>query len=923
MPKSLKKLFILILIFSWIFSGWPQIFNFPPGIQEARAALPTFVAAGVVTKGLGAITPGMPSGVLTNDVLLLFIETADQAITVSGGTETWTAVTGSPVTGAVGTDLTVFWARASQDTPTSPTTSDSGDHQLAVILAFRGVITSGNPWDVVATGTAGSGTSVSFPSVITTVADTFVVHALAGDGPDGNSTVNLSGETNANLTNLTERSDERVNTGNGGLLGTYTGEKASAGSVGNTTATLANAATQAMITIALKPAPSTVTVGTTGTQTSSMLIPSTNQYVGGAFTFIRNESTANVTSIVISETGTVNANSNLSNLQLYYKQEVSCSASIPVDATVFNATGVGFDASENATVTGTMTVGTSQICVYVELDVGVGASDSQTLEIEITDPSTEVTVSAGVVSPATAVAIAGATTINLAPAVRQDHFRWRNDNGPQGDTSQTLYFNPTGNGFAMNFTIVGGCTAGSEWDCVDDGTADTQSTAPTSDLETSQLKSVNGKSYYTLVNDALPAGATVTQLDITASGVDDVGNPNTSLTLGYCTTCDGATDVMGTAQAVTGADQTKTQQFASLTLSTTDMNNMQLVVQGSGVNAEISTLYVLVTYTVPAATWRQAEDIVETGLAKSTNIRLRFQIDNTGGSANSYNYRLEWAAQSGTCDTTYTGETYAAVPDVAGTEHFDMTLSGSSLFVDGDSTTAQLSNAEAFTFVAGDQVESTSNQSGAITLAQNQYTEVEYVFQANANATDGGVYCFRVTNAGTALNSADVIAQVTLAGGGGGPTLTFSLGANSVALGNLSASAVTSGSHTITVGTNAENGVAVTYSGSTLTSGGNTITAMSTVAASSIGTEQFGINAKDNATPNVGAECSGTPTIAAAATGYATVDNFKFVSGETIVSSAGSINDTTCTISYIANITTATEAGSYSATLTYTATGNF
>ena len=158
---------------------------------------------------------------------------------------------------------------------------------------------------------------------------------------------------------------------------------------------------------------------------------------------------------------------------------------------------------------------------------------------------------------------------------------------------------------------------------------------------------------------------------------------------------------------------------------------------------------------------------------------------------------------------------------------------------------------------------------------------------------------------------------------GAAQTLTFSLGATSLALGTLSSGAVTSGSHTLTVGTNAANGVAVTYSGATLTSGGNTITAMSTAAASSVGTEQFGINAKDNVTPNVGLECSGTPTIAAAATGYATVDNFKFVSGETVVSSAGSINDTTCTISYIANITAATEAGSYTTILTYIATGNF
>lgn len=154
-------------------------------------------------------------------------------------------------------------------------------------------------------------------------------------------------------------------------------------------------------------------------------------------------------------------------------------------------------------------------------------------------------------------------------------------------------------------------------------------------------------------------------------------------------------------------------------------------------------------------------------------------------------------------------------------------------------------------------------------------------------------------------------------------TLTFSLGANSLALGTLSTTAVTSGSHTLTVGSNAANGVAVTYSGATLTSGANTITAMSTAAASSVGTEQFGVNAVANTTPVVGAACSGTTPIAAAATGYATANNFKFVSSETIVSSTGSINNTTCTISYIANISAATEAGSYNTNLTYVATGNF
>jgi hypothetical protein len=154
-------------------------------------------------------------------------------------------------------------------------------------------------------------------------------------------------------------------------------------------------------------------------------------------------------------------------------------------------------------------------------------------------------------------------------------------------------------------------------------------------------------------------------------------------------------------------------------------------------------------------------------------------------------------------------------------------------------------------------------------------------------------------------------------------TLTFSLGANSLTLGTLSPAMVTTGSHTVTVETNAASGLVLTFSGATLTSGANTITAMTTTAPSSPGTEQFGVNAVANTSPAVGAACSGSPPIAAAASGYNTANQFRFVSGETLIGASGAINSTTCTISYIANIAGATEAGSYGTTLTYIATGTF
>jgi hypothetical protein len=154
-------------------------------------------------------------------------------------------------------------------------------------------------------------------------------------------------------------------------------------------------------------------------------------------------------------------------------------------------------------------------------------------------------------------------------------------------------------------------------------------------------------------------------------------------------------------------------------------------------------------------------------------------------------------------------------------------------------------------------------------------------------------------------------------------SLTFSLGANSLNLGTLSSTAVTTGTHTFNVSTNASGGMVVTVSGVTLTSGDNTILACTSNCSSTTNSEQFGINLVANTSPSVGSNPSCTPQIGSAATNYNTANSFRFVSGETIANSSGSINDTTFTVSYIANITAPTEAGSYTTVLTFIATANF
>jgi hypothetical protein len=116
------------------------------------------------------------------------------------------------------------------------------------------------------------------------------------------------------------------------------------------------------------------------------------------------------------------------------------------------------------------------------------------------------------------------------------------------------------------------------------------------------------------------------------------------------------------------------------------------------------------------------------------------------------------------------------------------------------------------------------------------------------------------------------------------------------------------------VGTNASNGYTMTVAGNTLTSGANTITAIgASNVASSVGTEQFGMRMSAS---------GGTGAVAVpyAAAGFA-LDTAAFP--DIVATASGSSANTTYSARYIANITSSTEAGAYTSTLTYVATANF
>ncbi len=135
--------------------------------------------------------------------------------------------------------------------------------------------------------------------------------------------------------------------------------------------------------------------------------------------------------------------------------------------------------------------------------------------------------------------------------------------------------------------------------------------------------------------------------------------------------------------------------------------------------------------------------------------------------------------------------------------------------------------------------------------------------------------------------------------------------------------------------TNAVSGYAITVNGSTLTNGSYTIPGMTSAAARTKGISQFGMNLKANtvatSTVAVGTEVDATPNGSdlrgQAKAGYNTVDQFKFVSGDTVAASdytvAGPTNAQIFTVSYIADVAGNQVAGTYVATLTYICTPTF
>lgn len=188
-----------------------------------------------------------------------------------------------------------------------------------------------------------------------------------------------------------------------------------------------------------------VTVSALGTQSATIVRSTTDQYMGGTFA-ITDTASRTVTSIILSESGTINASSSLDNIRLLYDLDTTApyncaSESYSGSEAQFGVTDTdGFSAADGTTTfSGSLSVAsTSAICAYVVLDVTIAATNGETIELAVLSPGDGgVTVSSGTVSPNDDVSIDG-TTIISGPEIHQLHYHFRNDDGSESlATSRT------------------------------------------------------------------------------------------------------------------------------------------------------------------------------------------------------------------------------------------------------------------------------------------------------------------------------------------------------------------------------------------------------------------------------------------------------------------------------------------------------
>ena len=143
-----------------------------------------------------------------------------------------------------------------------------------------------------------------------------------------------------------------------------------------------------------------------------------------------------------------------------------------------------------------------------------------------------------------------------------------------------------------------------------------------------------------------------------------------------------------------------------------------------------------------SASWKDSQDTPTTVEINSIT-RLRFEISNEGSiDSGTTEYRIEYGEMSSSCSGI---SSWTALPNDS-SQHWQ--ISDSANLTDSEATTNVSGLTDENTSFKAGQVKDAGNQTSAITLTSNEFTELEYAIQATSNINETN-YCFRLTNAGS------------------------------------------------------------------------------------------------------------------------------------------------------------------------------
>lgn len=305
-------------------------------VKSVEASIAFRAVSAKAAGTTGATTVALPTGVAANDIVILVATTiAGGTVTISsnGSITSWTEITSSGLNVASGEKLYVWWGRYSSGS-TGPSVTPGSDHVVAATLAYSGVITSGSPINVSATGTeTTSDTSFSFATGLITTTDGTMNLVAVTSGLDSNTAQFTNAFSNTSLSAIATRANYETSNGGGGGFGVAQGLKATAGTAGTWTQTLTTASPKAYLAFALIPQ-NTTTLANGTNPGNATIAPGASATDLDTFTFTTDNSTDTINSLTatLSPSGAYN---NISQVDLTdNSNNIKCSVSLPSSNTL-------------------------------------------------------------------------------------------------------------------------------------------------------------------------------------------------------------------------------------------------------------------------------------------------------------------------------------------------------------------------------------------------------------------------------------------------------------------------------------------------------------------------------------------------------------------------------------------------------------